>query len=216
MTNSGAALFQLLCVSVLLSRRNDYRPAVAGARQLREKGWTSPRQMVAADEVERTGVLRRSGYVRDGAELAELFGALSRQVLARYRGDLRRLRAEAKRNPQRERQLLRQLPGVDDDAVDIFFREVQSLWPEVAPFADKRALVAARKLGIGRTAEDLAHVAGGGGPSRMAWVAGALARVELDKRYDEVRELAGMSAKAPIVGPDQTSPRRIPGRRRPL
>lgn len=213
-TNSGSALFQLLCLAMLLSRRNDYRPAVAGVRHLREQGWTSARQMAGATDGERAEVLRRSGYVRDSAELARAFGELAREVLARYRGDLRRLRSEAKRNPRRERQLLRRLPGMDDEATDIFLREVQPLWPEVAPYADKRALLAARKLGLGRTAEDLAHIAGGGGPSRLAWVAGALARVEVDRRYDEIRELAGMSAKAPVAGPDQTSPRRIPGRKR--
>jgi hypothetical protein len=50
------------------------------------------------------------------------------ELLDRYRGDLRRLRAEAGQDPQRERQLLKVVKGLGEVGVDIFFREAQVAW----------------------------------------------------------------------------------------
>lgn len=213
-SNQGPALFQLLCLSLLLGRRGDYHPAVAAARALRARGWFNAQHMAASTYDERIQVLKRAGCTRDADELARTFGELARVVLNRYGGDLRRLRAEARRNPQRERGLLSSLPGVTATTADVFFREVQPVWPEVAPFADKKALVAARKLGIGNSAEHLARYTGGGGPARLAWLAGALARVEMDKAYPKVRRRAGIAEREMPSGPDLTSPRRLPGMKR--
>jgi hypothetical protein len=122
--------------------------------------------------------------------VATMLGDLAQTVVDHYRGDLRRLRTEARRQARRERELLQELPGVHSRAVDLFFREVQTLWPEIAPFADRRALRAARKLGLGRSASELAALVGGGESERLSWLVGALARVDLDDSYDEVREPA--------------------------
>ncbi len=51
---------------------------------------------------------------------------------------------------------------------------------------DRRALTAARRLGLGRSAEDLAGLAGGRESERLAWLVGALARVDLEGRYAEL------------------------------
>jgi hypothetical protein len=47
-------------------------------------------------------------------------------LLDRYRGDLRRLRAEAGRDPRQERRLLVQVRGLGEVGVDIFFRRPRS------------------------------------------------------------------------------------------
>jgi len=47
-------------------------------------------------------------------------------------------------------------------------------------------LAAARRLGLGRSADDLAGLAGSGRSERLAWLVGALARVDLEQRYPEV------------------------------
>jgi hypothetical protein len=70
--------------------------------------------------------------------------------------------------------------------VALFLREAQALWREVAPVADRRALAAARRLGLGGSAADLADLAGGGESERLAWLVGALARVDLEQRYAEL------------------------------
>jgi hypothetical protein len=52
--------------------------------------------------------------------------------------------------------------------------------------ADRRALAAARRLGLGRTARDLAGLTGSGESEQLSWLVGALARVDLERRYAEV------------------------------
>ena len=74
---------------------------------------------------------------------------------------------------------------MDDQVVELFLREAQALWREVAPVADRRALAAARRLGLGRSADDLAGLASGES-EQLAWLVGALARVDLEHRYAEV------------------------------
>ncbi|MET8277733.1 hypothetical protein [Micromonospora sp. NPDC005174] len=184
-TNNPASLFQVLCLAVLLARRGDFRRAVDGARGLRDAGWDSAARLARSLHGDRSRVLRDSGQRGNVDALADVLGDLARTVVDRYRGDLRRLRAAAHHDPATERALLADLPGVDSEVVDLFLREAQALWREVTPVADRQALVAARRLGLGRSADDLAGLAGGES-ERLAWLVGALARVELEHRYAEL------------------------------
>ncbi|MEU5962475.1 hypothetical protein ABZ777_14810 [Micromonospora parva] len=184
-TNNPSSLFQVLCLSVLLARRGDFRRAVDGARALCDEGWDSAARLARSLHEDRARVLRASGQRGDVDGLASVLGDLARTVVERYRGDLRRLRAVAHHDPVRERALLAELPGVDGQVVDLFLREAQALWREVAPVADRRALAAARRLGLGRSADDLAGLASGES-EQLAWLVGALARVDLEHRYAEV------------------------------
>jgi hypothetical protein len=156
---------------------------------MRDRGWDSAVRMSRSRYDERLAVLRDIGAPRDAHEIAAKVGDLALTVVDRYRGDLRRLRTQARNDPGRQRALLGELPAVDDEVVDLFFREVQAVWREIAPFADRRALTAARRLGLGRSAGDLATLAGTGESERLAWLVGSLARVDLDNSYDAVREL---------------------------
>ncbi|MFC0006659.1 HhH-GDP family DNA glycosylase [Micromonospora siamensis] len=185
-TNNPSSLFQLLCLSVLLARRGDHRRAVEAAAALRDAGWDSAARLARSLQADRVRVLRDHGQRGDVDALADRLGDLARTVVDRYRGDLRRLRAVAHHDPAAERRLLTELPGVDAEVVDLFLREAQALWREVAPVADRHALAAARRLGLGRSADDLAGLAGSGESERLAWLVGALARVDLEKRYAEL------------------------------
>jgi len=184
--NNPSQLFQLLYLSVLLARRGDFRKAVATATALRDAGWDSAARMARSLHEDRARVLRTAGQRGDVDGLAAVLGDLAQTLVDRYRGDLRRLRTEAQQDPARERRLLTALPGVDDAVTDLFLRDAQAVWREVAPVADRRALAAARRLGLGRSAADLAGLAGSGESERLAWLVGALARVDLEKRYAEV------------------------------
>ncbi|WP_433528714.1 hypothetical protein ACQPYA_20490 [Micromonospora sp. CA-263727] len=185
-TNNPSSLFQLLCLAVLLARRGDFRKALDSAHALPDAGWDSAARLARSLHADRIQVLRDSGQRGDVDALADLLGDLARTVVERYRGDLRQLRSAAHHDPARERALLTALPGVDAQVVDLFLREVQALWREVAPVADRRALAAARRLGLGRSAEELAGLAGGGESERLAWLVGALARIDLERRYAEL------------------------------
>lgn len=187
-TNNPGNLFQLLYLSILLKPRGDFHRAVNTALALRDRGWDSPARMANALQADRFRVIRDVSHRRDAQEVAAVLGDLARVIGDRYRGDLRRLRTEARQDPDRLRALLTELPGVDDEVVDLFFREVQAVWPEVGPFADRRALTAARRLGLGRSLSDLAALTGRREGERFAWLVGALARVDLEKRYGEFRQ----------------------------
>ncbi|MGK5740833.1 hypothetical protein [Micromonospora sp. URMC 103] len=185
-TNNPSSLFQLLYLSLLLARRGDFRRAVDSAQALRNAGWDSAARLARSLHESRVRVLREAGQRGDVEALANVLGDLGQTVVDRYRGDLRRLRAKAHYDPRLERELLAELPGVDGQVVELFLREAQALWREVAPVADRRALAAARRLGLGRSAGDLAGLAGSGESEQLAWLVGALARVDLEKRYAEV------------------------------
>ncbi|NJP35556.1 hypothetical protein [Micromonospora thermarum] len=185
-TNNPSSLFQILCLAVLLARRGDFRRALDSAHALPANGWDSAARLARSLHADRVRVLRENGQRGDVDALATTLGDLARTVVERYRGDLRRLRSAAHHDPARERALLTELPGVDGTVVDLFLREAQALWREVAPVADRRALVAARRLGLGRSADDLAGLAGSGESERLAWLVGALARVDLEQQYAEL------------------------------
>jgi hypothetical protein len=108
-------------------------------------------------------------------------------LLDRYRGDLRRLRAEAGQDPKRERQLLKVVKGLGEVGVDIFFREAQVAWEELFPFVDRRAAQAARRLGLDADPEALA---GDLDPEAFARLMAALVRTRLANDHDAVLEAA--------------------------
>jgi hypothetical protein len=80
-------------------------------------------------------------------------------LLEKYAGDLRKLRQTAEHNPARE--LLKECKGIGDVGVDILFREAQTIWTELYPFADKRAQRAARKLRLPAEPDSLARLVPG-------------------------------------------------------
>jgi hypothetical protein len=74
-----------------------------------------------------------------------------------------------------------------DVGVDIFFREAQAVWEELFPFADRRALEAAGRLGLPKQPGGLVDVVG---RERFPQLVAALVRVELADDYEAVREAA--------------------------
>ncbi|MGH9091318.1 MAG: hypothetical protein ACRDZR_08085 [Acidimicrobiales bacterium] len=115
--------------------------------------------MLDASWAERARVLNRSGYARVEERTSTMLGDVARLMTDRWRGDLRRLREEASRDRDRIRVLLKELKGIGDVGADVFLREMQGIWPEVAPFADMRARSGARRLGLPTEAQALSRPA---------------------------------------------------------
>jgi hypothetical protein len=116
-----------------------------------------------------------------------MLGDTAQMLLEKYRGDLRRLRDAAGCDPEREWALLKECKGIGDVGADIFCREAQVAWDELFPFADRRALEAAGRLGLEHDAERLA-----GRVSRKEYsrLLAALVRTRLANDFDEVLEAA--------------------------
>ncbi|HZA77882.1 MAG TPA: MBL fold metallo-hydrolase [Acidimicrobiales bacterium] len=156
--DAPAPLYQLLCLSLLMSARIRANIAVAAARALFAQGWRTPRKLAASTWERRAKVLNEAGYARYDERTARMLAGTADLLLDRWHGDLRRLREEADRDPARERELLQEFPGIGPVGADIFAREVQAVWPEHFPAADDRTLKAAGRLGLGDDARALARL----------------------------------------------------------
>ena len=183
-----SALFRWLCAAILLSARINAEAAIQAARALAEEGWTTAEKMAAATWEQRTRTLNRAGYARYDESTSRMLGNTAEMLLEKYQGDLRRLRDAAERDPGRERALLRECKGIGEVGADIFCREAQIAWDELFPFADRRALRAASRLGLDDDAKQLAsRVARRDYPRLLA----ALVRTGLANEFDELLHVAG-------------------------
>lgn len=155
---TASPLFRLLCGALLSSARIRAAIATAAVKGLAGAGWTTPARMKQAPWERRVEVLHQAGYTRYQERTATILGEAAELVLDRYRGDLRRLREQAGRDRDTEHRLLQDVPGMGRVGAGIFLREVQAVWPEVRPYADRRALAAARKRGLPGSTRELAHL----------------------------------------------------------
>lgn len=189
--NTPSPLFRWLCAALLLSARIGAGQAMSAARALAEAGWTTPEKMAEATWRERTDVLNRASYARYDESTSRMLEDAARHLVERWGGDLRKLRAQADGDPDALRTLLKEFKGIGDVGADIFLREGQAAWEEFYPFADDKALNAARALGLGDSAEALARLV-----SRDAFpcLVAALVRADLADDAAAVRDAAAGSS----------------------
>ncbi|MGC9541248.1 endonuclease [Streptomyces sp. UG1] len=175
-------LYRLLVLAHLLSARIRGSVAIATARALYEAGLRDPRRMADADWQERVDALGRGGYRRYDERTATQLGDAAELLTDRWGGDLRRLRKEADGDVDELRRLLQEFPGMGPGGADIFLREAQRVWPEVAPRLDDKALSGAQRLGLPKDPDRLTDLAGDTEPAVLA---AALVRASLDKEVAE-------------------------------
>ena len=186
--NEPAPLFQSMCLALLFSARIRASIAVDAMRALLEAGWTTAEHMAEADWSARVRVLNRAGYARFDEKTSTMLGEASKLLLDRYHGDLRKLRASADEDPAEERRLIKDIKGIGDVGVDIFFRETQAAWSELRPFADAKSLDGARRLGLPPDADELSEFVEEAEFPRLVT---ALIRMELAGDADDIRSAAG-------------------------
>ncbi|MFC9465863.1 HhH-GDP family DNA glycosylase [Streptomyces coelicoflavus] len=175
-------LYRLLVLAHLLSARISASIAVATARALSEAGLRDPRRMAGADWQERVDALGRGGYRRYDERTATQLGEGAELLTERWGGDLRRLRDQADGDVPGVRRLLQEFPGVGPTGADIFLREAQLVWPEAAPYLDRKALQGAERLGLPGDPDRLLALAGKAEPAVLA---AALVRAAVDKDVAE-------------------------------
>ncbi|WAP59493.1 endonuclease [Streptomyces sp. S465] len=177
--NTPGPLYQLLVLAHLLSARIRSDIAVASARALFDAGMRSPRRMAEATWQQRVDALGEGGYRRYDERTAGQLGEAAELVNREYRGDLRRMREAG--DPGK---LLREINGIGPAGVNIFLREAQGVWPEFAPYFDRKALDGAERVGLPKSAEALGRLVAEEDLPRLA---AALVRVALDA--DAAREV---------------------------
>ncbi|KAJ5939272.1 hypothetical protein N7466_002406 [Penicillium verhagenii] len=130
---------------------------------------------------ERAKTLEAGGYNRYREQCASYLGSLSDLVSNKYDGDLNNLLQSAHGDREEVRTLMKEFKGVGDLGVELFFNNVQSIWPSIAPFLDTRSLRTAEEIGIG-TDVDAIYEALGQEPEEMSILANGLSTVRLDKK----------------------------------
>lgn len=174
LADKPAPLYQLLVLTMLSSTRIAADIAVEAARALFAKGWRTPERMLAATWQQRVNALGSAGYRRYDESTASALEQLSRQVLDEHHGDLRRIRPSSHDEVPALEKAVTSFQRIGPTGAGIFCREVQAVWPEVAPYFDKRGLTKARELGLPADADKLAALAPQG---RVADLAAALVRL---------------------------------------
>jgi hypothetical protein len=152
LADKPAPLWRLLVLSLLLSARISADIAVAAARELSRSGYRTPQRMLDATWQQRVDALGRGRYRRYDERTATQLGELAERVLSKHGGDLRRLRDRSD-DVHRD---LQQFKGIGPAGASIFCREVQGVWPSLAPFVDDLAADGAARLGLPRSPDRLA------------------------------------------------------------
>ena len=105
-------------------------------------------------------------------------------------GDLNNLHKASGGNFQKVRALMKEIRGLGDLGADIFINNVQSVWPDMAPFIDSRSLKAAEESGI-ETDLDAIFKELKGDCVEMSRLANGLSLMRLEKKVREVEEVDG-------------------------
>ncbi|WP_327002522.1 hypothetical protein OHA72_46585 [Dactylosporangium sp. NBC_01737] len=179
LADKPAPLYQLLVLSTLLSARISADVAVAAGRELFRAGYRTPQRMIEATWQDRVDALARGHYRRYEERTAAMLGDAAHLCQDRWHGDLRRLHREADGDVDRLRVLLTEFPGIGPTGADIFLREVQAVWPDIAPFADAKVVDGAERLHLPRSADELAGLVS---TAQLPKLAAALVRVARDRR----------------------------------
>ncbi|MGW4032722.1 endonuclease [Streptomyces sp. NPDC004838] len=184
--NTPQPLYQLLVTACLLSARIRASVATSAAHELFAAGMRDPHRMQDATWQQRVDALGRGHYRRYDERTATQLGEGARILLDDCKGDLRQLRDAADGDIDEIREGLRRTPGLGPTGVEIFLREVQSVWPEVGPLFDGKALEGAKRLGLPQDPEELASLVP---RDSYALLAAALVRAALNKDVvEEVEE----------------------------
>ncbi|NKY89632.1 endonuclease [Nocardia veterana] len=189
LADKPAPLFQLLVLAQLLSTRISAEIAVAAAHELNKSGYRTPQRIAAADWQDLVDALGRAHYRRYDESTATRLGENASLLLDRYQGDLRKLAAEADRDPDRLSRSLQRFKGIGPTGAEIFLREVQDVWTWVRPHFDDRARKGAGLLHLPTDPKRLDRLGRSGHDAELA---AALVRVSLDKKLaDQVLTAAG-------------------------
>jgi transposase len=178
LADAPSPLYRLLVLCVLLSARIPAATAVRAATELARAGLRTPRAMAGSTWRQRVEALGRGGYRRFDERTATMLGNGAELVLQEWRGDLRAVHAQAGGDVARLRRLLQEVPGIGPVGSAIFCREVQGVWPEVAPFADDRVAAGARALGLPTSPAGLAALVPADDLTRLV---AACVRASLDR-----------------------------------
>lgn len=128
-------------------------------REFERRGVVTPDSILATGWDGLVSILDAGGYVRYDFSTATRLLAIMETVQKSYGGDLNALHERARDSADLE-SLLKELgPGIGNVTVNIFLRELRTVWPKARPALSPLALLAARHLGLlGKIKDPLASL----------------------------------------------------------
>ncbi|KAL4889461.1 COPI associated protein-domain-containing protein [Aspergillus ambiguus] len=149
LTASAEILLAMVIDAMLKSRPISHDLSQRAVNKLLDEGYHDIHKLESTSWEDMTMVLKDGGYNRYREQGATNLGQLAQFLNEKYDGDLNNLWEEAHHDRARTRELIREIKGLGDLGVDLFFNNVQSVWTPIAPFVDGRSLETAEQVGIG-------------------------------------------------------------------
>jgi endonuclease III len=174
-------LFQLLVLCMLASKPIDAAIAMRAGHELFSDGLRTPKAVLDSDRRTMIEAFGRAHYARYDESSATRLTEIAQLVLDDYSGDLREIARRSDGDIDAAKRMLKKFKGIGDTGADIYLREVQDVWSWVRPYFDKRAVRAAKALGLPGDPKKLGALA----PRANARLAAALVRASLN---DDVRQ----------------------------
>ncbi|KAF5859999.1 hypothetical protein ETB97_002138 [Aspergillus alliaceus] len=185
LTASPDTLLAMVIDAMLKSRPISHDLTQRTIAKVVEAGYHDIHKLGNSSWEERTMILKDGGYNRYREQGATNLGELAELVDQKYDGDLNNLLEEAHHDREQVRELIKEIKGLGDLGADLFFNNVQSVWPSIAPFVDRRSLQTADQVGIG-TDLDAIYADLKRDSMKMSRLANGLSTARLEKKQGEL------------------------------
>ncbi|KAI0138189.1 hypothetical protein F4776DRAFT_621018 [Hypoxylon sp. NC0597] len=177
----------LVLNAILSSTRISHAIAAKTVALVIETGYYKLDVLKKSTWQERTEVLTEGGYTHYREKTATMMGDLAQLIEDKYEGDLNTILRLTSENPTKIRAELKQIKGLGDVGINIFFDTAQHIWPCLAPFVDPRSLKTAEAIGIGGDVNVLWQEVSED-PEKMCRLASALTKLRLDGKEKEFKD----------------------------
>ena len=117
-------------------------------REFERRGVVTPEGLLATGWDGLVAILDTGGYVRYDFSTATRLLAIMESLTRSYDGDINALHERARDSTDLERLIKELGTGIGDVTVNIFLRELRTVWPKARPALSTLALVAAGHLGL--------------------------------------------------------------------
>ncbi len=148
--SSGEAgeIFRWFLAAKLFGARISTAIAMKTYREFERCGVTTPQTILDRGWDGLVSILDAGGYVRYDFSTASRLLAIMATLMRSYGGDLNDLHRQATDTADLEKKLKELGPGIGDVTVNIFLRELRTVWPKARPELAPPALLAAGRLGL--------------------------------------------------------------------
>lgn len=147
-------IFKWFMASKLFGARISANIAIKTYREFERCGVTSPEKILKTGWDGLVKILDDGGYVRYDFSTATKLLEIMKDLINNYDGDLNKLH-ESARDEKDIEDLLKGLgKGIGDVTVNIFLRELRTVWPKAKPVPSVMVKLAAGHLGLTRPREN--------------------------------------------------------------